>query len=123
MPVFQGFAADLAELQENRFEDMIAGIIEVELNEDNRNADFAIGVWGDSMEPTYTGEDIVYVQRATHINKGDIGIFRKDGCIYIKEAGKNKLISHNQKYKDIYGDVTVLGKVVGKIDGDYKLIR
>lgn len=43
----------------------------------NRHADFAIGVSGDSMEPDFTGEDIVYVQKTTHLGKDEIGIFRK----------------------------------------------
>ena len=38
------------------------------------------------MEPTYYDGDIVYVQKATHLDVGDVGIFQKDNCIYIKET-------------------------------------
>ncbi len=105
------------------FEDVLCGTIEVDLTDDNQKADYAIGVSGDSMEPDYTGEDIVYVQKTTHLEKGDIGIFQKDNCIYIKKVGDGELVSINPNYEPIPGaDVKVLGRVLGKIDGDYRII-
>ncbi len=105
------------------FEDILCGTIEVALTDDNQKADYAIGVSGDSMEPDYTGEDIVYVQKTTHLEKGDIGIFQKDNCIYIKKVGDGELVSINPNYDPIPGaDVKVLGRVLGKIDGDYRII-
>lgn len=102
------------------FSDMIAGTKEYPLTEINKNADYVIGVNGDSMEPTYFDGDIVYVQRTTTLNVGDIGIFQKDNGIYIKEVGENGLISHNSKYKPMIngGDVLCLGKVLGKAEED-----
>ncbi len=106
------------------FEDMICGTIEVPLTDENRHADFAIGVSGDSMEPDFTGEDIVYVQKATQLDKGEIGIFQKDNCIYIKKVGNGELISLNPEYDPIPGeDVKLLGRVLGKIEGDYRIIK
>ena len=106
------------------FEDVICGTIEVALTDENQNADFAIGVSGNSMEPDFTGEDIVYVQKIRHLDKDDIGIFQKDNCIYIKKVGDGELISLNPEYDPIPGeDVKVLGKVIGKIEGDYKIIK
>lgn len=106
------------------FEDMICGTIEVPLTDENRHADFAIGVSGDSMEPDFTREDIVYVQKATHLDKDEIGIFQKDNCIYIKKVGDGVLLSINPDYDPIPGeDVKVLGRVLGKIDEDYKIIK
>lgn len=106
------------------FEDMICGTIEVPLTEENQYADFAIGVSGNSMEPDFTGEDIVYVQKTDHLNKDEIGIFQKDNCIYIKKVGDGVLLSINPDYNPIPGnDVKVLGKVLGKIAGDYKIIK
>jgi len=100
------------------FEDVIAGTIEANLTEENQNADYTIGVSGDSMEPTFFDGDIVYVKKATHLNVGEIGIFQKDNCIYIKEVGENGLISHNNKYEPMTngGDVICLGKVLGKVE-------
>lgn len=101
------------------FDDITSGTIEVPLEKADENADYTIGISGDSMEPTYYDGDIVYVQKATHLNIGDVGIFQKDNCIYIKEVGENGLISHNSKYKPMTdgGDVVCLGKVLGKVEG------
>ncbi len=100
------------------FDDITSGTIEVPLNKANENADYTIGVSGDSMEPTYYDGDIVYVQKATHLDVGDVGIFQKDNCIYIKEVGENGLLSHNENYKPMTngGDVICLGKVLGRVE-------
>ncbi len=70
------------------------------------------------MEPTYYDGDIVFVEKNAHIKVGDIGIFQKDNCIYIKELGEHGLISHNPKYKPMENgrDVIYFGKVIGKAD-------
>ena len=103
--------------------DIMAGTLEAPLNDINKNADYTIGVSGDSMEPTYFDGDIVYVQKVTEINTGEIGIFQKEGCIYIKEIGQKGLISHNSKYSPMEDDgvVICMGKVIGKVEGDYVL--
>ncbi len=100
------------------FDDITSGTIEVPLNKANERADYTIGVNGDSMEPTYYDGDIVYVQKATHLDVGDVGIFQKDNCIYIKEVGENGLLSHNENYKPMTngGDVICLGKVLGRVE-------
>ena len=106
------------------FEDMICGTIQVPLTDENQRADYAIGVSGDSMEPDFTGEDIVYVQKATHLNMGEIGIFQKDNCIYIKKVGDGALLSINPSYDPIPGEgVKVLGRVLGKLEESYKIIK
>lgn len=106
------------------FEDVICGTIQVPLTDENQNADFAIGVSGNSMEPDFTGDDIVYVQKVHHLNRDDIGIFQKDNCIYIKKVGDGELLSLNPEYAPIPGeDVKILGKVIGKIEGEYKIIK
>lgn len=101
------------------FDDIVAaGVKELPITDENRDADYLIGVSGDSMEPTFYDGDIVYVKKTDHLNVGDIGIFQKDNGIYIKEAGENGLISHNKKYKPMIngGDVIFLGKVIGKVE-------
>ena len=76
------------------------------------------------MEPDFTGEDIVYVQKATHLNMGEIGIFQKDNCIYIKKVGDGALLSINPSYDPIPGEgVKVLGRVLGKLEESYKIIK
>ena len=101
------------------FSDITAGVRAYPENEINKNADYVIGVNGDSMEPEYSDGDIVYVQKTDHIEVGDIGIFQKGNSIYIKKAGENGLISLNSKYPPLTADddrIIVLGKVLGKAE-------
>lgn len=101
------------------FSDIAAGVRAYPENEINKNADYVIGVSGDSMEPEYFDGDIVYVQKTDYIETGDIGIFQKGNNIYIKKAGENGLISLNQNYPPLIGDddrIIVLGKVLGKAE-------
>lgn len=83
-------------------------------------ADFVIGVNGDSMEPTYSDGDLVYVQKTQLVDSGDIGIFIVNGECFIKEVGKEGLISHNPKYAVIPGTehINCIGKVLGKVKID-----
>lgn len=80
--------------------------------------DYIIPIGGDSMEPTYLNGDCVFVQKTTQLTFGDIGIFFKDGNVYIKEYSKKGLKSLNPKYPIIPCDenVTCLGKVLGKVN-------
>lgn len=81
-------------------------------------ADFIIGVSGDSMEPTYSDGDLVYVEKRQILNVGEIGIFTIRNECYIKKVGEDGLLSHNPKYKTIPGteDIHCIGKVLGKVD-------
>ena len=98
------------------FNDMIAGTKEFPVTDENRCADYTIGVSGDSMEPTFYDGDIVFVKRTDDLNVGDIGIFQKDNSIYIKEVGESGLISHNPKYPIITTEdrIICMGKVIAK---------
>ena len=81
------------------------------------DADFIIGVNGDSMEPTYKDGDLVYVEKRQIIEIGEIGVFILDNECFIKEAGENGLISHNTNYDVIPGTerIQCIGKVLGKV--------
>ena len=85
--------------------------------EDRPDADYIIGVNGDSMEPTYRDGDKVYVKKTDTIQIGEIGIFIYRNECYIKERGKDGLISHNKSYPDIPGteDIQCVGKVLGLV--------
>lgn len=97
------------------FDDIPTQIIKV--SEEYKNADFVIGVSGDSMEPTYKNNDKVAVKKTDCINIGDIGVFMVDGNGFIKELGEGVLISHNEKYEDIeINESTVcIGRVLGRV--------
>ncbi len=101
------------------FSDIAAGVRAYPENEINKQADYVIGVNGDSMEPEYFDGDIVYVQKTDHIEIGDVGIFQRGNSIYIKKVGENGLISLNPSYPPLTADgdrIMVLGKVLGKAE-------
>lgn len=83
-------------------------------------ADFIISVNGDSMEPDYHDGEYLYVKKTDHINYGEVGIFTVNNECFLKEFGEEGLISRNKNYKDIPGneDVRLIGKVIGKVQGD-----
>lgn len=98
------------------FDDIPPEMIEIENCMDNMHVNFAIGVNGDSMEPTYSDGDTLLVKKQDSINIGEIGIFMIDGEAFVKELGDGVLISHNKDYEDkkINENTVCLGKVIGK---------
>lgn len=82
------------------------------------NADFIIGVNGDSMEPDYSDGEKLYIKKVDCINPGEVGIFTINNECFLKEYGEDGLVSKNKKYDDIPGneDVRLIGKVVGKVE-------
>ena len=101
----------------NWIEDNRYGTIEVADTPASRKADLVIEINGDSMAPTFHSGDNVLVRLQPSVDIGEIGVFVKDSEGYIKELGKNRLISHNKKYDDIildeYTNIHCVGKVVG----------
>lgn len=99
------------------FDDIPPEMIEVEKDMDTMQVNFAIGVNGNSMEPTYKDGDTLLVKKQSKINIGEIGIFMVNGEAFVKELGDGVLISHNKEYGDINitDDTRCIGKVVGVI--------
>ena len=79
-------------------------------------ADFAVEVDGDSMEPDYHDGDIVFVKLSEDVPVGAVGLFIHDGRGYIKERGEKYLISRNPDYPNIEGECRVVGAVIGKAE-------
>lgn len=100
------------------FEDMPTERIQIPDIPEYRCVSYAIGVNGDSMEPLYYDGDILLVETTLQIEIGEIGIFIVDGEAFVKQLGEGKLISLNEKYKDIplteYSNC--MGRVVGKLE-------
>ena len=98
------------------FDDIPVEKIEVS---ESCKADFAISVIGDSMEPTFYEDDILLIEKQSNLQLKEIGIFIIDGEAFIKELGKNCLISHNNKYPPIMFNenmnIRCMGKVIGKL--------
>lgn len=82
-------------------------------------ADYALRINGDSMEPKYHSGDIILIQNAESVEEGELGIFVLDGSGYFKKYGGDQLISLNTKYPPIrlrdFTDVACCGRVVGKL--------
>ena len=83
-------------------------------------ADFALSISGDSMEPEFHNGEKVFVKEQNTVEEGEIGIFIINGDAYIKQLGKNCLISLNSRYKPIPlladDSVYCCGKVLGIVD-------
>ena len=80
------------------------------------DADFAVEVDGDSMEPDYHDGDIVFVKLSEDVPVGSVGLFVHDGKGYIKERGETCLISRNPEYENIHGECMTVGVVIGKAE-------
>lgn len=82
-------------------------------------ADFALRIAGNSMEPNYHEGDVLLVRRAESVEPGELGIFVLDGCGYFKKFGGDSLISLNSAYPPIplknYTQVSCCGRVVGRM--------
>ena len=92
-------------------------MIEVEENELTLEANFALRVSGDSMEPDFKNGDVLLIRSQPTVEVGEIGIFILNGEGYVKEFGGDCLISHNKKYENIklneYSEIYCRGLVLG----------
>ena len=84
-----------------------------------RKASFGVYLDGDSMEPKFKNEELVWIEKTDILDSGDIGLFYLDGKTYfkkyvIKPTG-NFLVSLNAKYKPIaigeYSSFKIFGKL------------
>lgn len=91
------------------------------------DADFAVGIQGDSMLPLICDGDTVYVKKTSELKNGEVGIFSVDGAAYCKQYyiddnGNLTLVSANPHYKntnvfvsaDSNSEVRCYGKVLLK---------
>lgn len=103
------------------FSDIPTDVIAVPDTPLSRRADFVIGVSGRSMEDTFLDGDRVLVRKTHEVSAGEIGIFVRGEECFIKEAGENRLISHNKdkkQYPDIVPDergIEAVGLVLGRV--------
>ena len=93
--------------------------ITIYANSKTEPADFAVRVYGDSMMPRFENGDILLVEGADEITKGELGIFSITGESYFKKYGGDCLISLNPMYGDIRlrdtDRVNCFGRVIGKL--------
>jgi phage repressor protein C with HTH and peptisase S24 domain len=111
MPVSAGTGIDLTE--------EYAGELLIPNNEQTKDADFALRISGNSMEPKFHDGDILLVHSTESAQPGDLGIFVLDGAGYFKKHGGDRLLSLNPSYAPImladYTDVRCVGRVIGKM--------
>ena len=88
-------------------------------NPDTADADFALRIKGDSMEPKYRDGDVLLVEECDAVEYGELGIFILDGDGYFKKFGGDRLISLNPAYEPIllknFEERVCCGRVVGKL--------
>lgn len=96
--------------------------IKVKKSETVDEADFAVKVAGDSMSPHFKDGDIVLVHAQPEVKIGEIGIFTINNDGYIKKRGRDRLISLNPEYEDIYfeegQEIRCKGLVIGTLEDD-----
>ncbi len=85
-------------------------------------ADFGVYLNGDSMEPRFHNDELVWIEQTEQLESGEIGLFYYDGMTYFKKLLKNNvgtfLISLNAKYKPIQiGEFATL-KIFGRLATD-----
>lgn len=83
------------------------------------DVDYAVKVNGHSMEPDFCDGEAALISQRKEMEVGDVGIFVKNGEVFIKELGETELISRNPDYPNIpvteNDNVVCLGKVIGKL--------
>ena len=92
----------------------------INVNKLPRNAIFGIPIQGNSMEPRFhDGEVVVVTKDEPRI--GEIGVFTMEGQGYLKQLGKDELISLNGRYNPIPMDESIRcnGKVVGILQEEW----
>ncbi len=102
--------------------DSYPDFIEVKRTEVTEDANFAVKINGNSMLPHYKDKDIVLVRSQPEVEVGEIGIFTINGEGYIKERGKDRLISLNPEYDDVYfeegQDIRCKGLVIATLEAE-----
>ncbi len=96
-----------------------ADTISIPNNEKTAEADYALRISGNSMEPKYHNGDILLVQASDGVEAGELGIFLLDGSGYFKIYGGDRLLSLNPDYAPIllkeFSEIQCKGRVVGRL--------
>lgn len=100
-------------------DDARAETISIPAGEKTADADYALRISGDSMEPKYHNGDVLLVQNTDSVEVGELGIFLLDGSGFFKVYDGSRLLSLNPQYAPIllkeFADVQCKGRVVGRL--------
>ncbi len=87
-----------------------------------RRTSFGVHLDGDSMEPRFKDEQLVWIEQTQCLESGDLGLFFLDGLTYFKKYVKKEtgtfLVSLNAKYKPIEVGEYSTFKIFGKLAAD-----
>lgn len=93
--------------------------ISIPNTEKTADADFALRISGNSMEPKYHDGDILLVEACDSVEEGELGIFLLDGCGFFKLYGGDRLCSLNPDYAPIllkdFEEIQCKGRVLGRL--------
>lgn len=82
-------------------------------------ASFGVYVSGDSMEPRYHNEELIWIEQTEQLEDGEIGIFYLDSNAYVKKFQNNEngtyLVSLNKKYDPIPVTENNSFKIFGRV--------
>lgn len=111
MPVSAGVGIDL--------DDETATELRIPDNAKTQDADYALRISGNSMEPKFHDGDILLVESCDSIEVGELGIFILDGAGYFKKFDGDRLLSLNPIFAPIplrdFTDIQCAGRVIGKM--------
>lgn len=111
MPVSAGPGIDLDDVTESE--------IRIPDNAKTQDADYALRISGNSMEPKFHDGDILLIQNCDSVEVGELGIFILDGEGYFKKFDGDRLLSLNPIYAPIplsgFSEIQCAGRVIGKM--------
>ena len=89
---------------------------EVEYDGQIPSHDYVVRVNGDSMQPLFEDNQILFIKKTHDVRDGQIIVCMLNNETYVKKIMGNRLVSLNKKYDDIqineYDDFSVVGVVV-----------
>lgn len=103
-------SAGTGEWQDENFKE------EIEYNGQIPPHDYVVRVNGDSMQPLFEDNQILFIRKTNDVRDGQIIVCTLNNETYVKKIMGNRLVSLNKKYDDIqineYDDFSVVGVVV-----------
>lgn len=103
-------SAGTGEWQDDNFKE------EIEYDGTIPTHDYVVRVNGDSMQPLFEDNQILFIRKTHDVRDGQIIVCMLNNETYVKKIMGNRLVSLNKKYDDIqineYDDFSVVGVVV-----------